>query len=588
MLETQTTETEPSATQSISSDGSDASTTATVVIGALALAGCGGGGGGGNEKAPAQPTAPSPVSVSISPQQASRFLVQASFGPTSVSINDVAARGPAAWIDGQFATAPIDGHLAYVTRGGPVGCTTCDSRFINAAMETFWLQAVTGPDQLRQRLVFALSQIFVVSAVNSAVEIQPEAHASYFDMLGRLCFGNFRDLLEGVALHPTMGHYLSHLRNQREDPATGRIPDENFAREVMQLFSIGLWELNEDGSRKKNAQGADIPTYGQTEIGGMAKVFTGWSWGGPDDREERWQGWPIGSENTMRWDLQMRSYARYASTTEKKLVRGVTISAGAGPVESLKVALDTLHNHPNVGPFIGSQLIKRFVTSNPSPAYVARVARAFDNNGQGVRGDMRAVIRAVLMDSEARDDTLSTSSTWGKLREPMIRFANWMRAFDARAVNGKFEIWNLEDPVTSLGQNPFRAPSVFNWYRPDYSPPGAVTTAGLVAPEFQITHETTTTGYANFIVSTVERGFGFNTGNINSAYSGEVGLASTPDALLDRLDLLLVAGRLSAGARSLIKGAVESIAMTEDRAALRRVQVAIALIMVSPDYIVQK
>ncbi len=573
----------------ITDGGTGALSKRAVSLFALGLAGCGNGSGGdGLNPDRTTPLLPTPKGGPRNVAEASRFLHQATFGATAATIDGLGEQGFYGWLTQQFATPPIDSHLAYITRGGPVGCATCDSRFINAAMETFWLQAITGPDQLRQRLVFALSQIFVVSAVNSSVEIQPEAHASYLDMLGRLCFGNFRDLVQGVALHPTMGHYLSHLRNQKEDPATGRIPDENFAREVMQLFSIGLWELNDDGTRRRDGHGADIPTYGQAEIGGMAKVFTGWSWGGPDDREERWNGWSIGSENTMRWDLPMRSYARYASTSQKTLVRGVTIGAGAGPAESLRIALDTLSDHPNVGPFIGSQLIKRFVTSNPSPAYVARVAQVFANNGQGVRGDMKAVIQAVLMDIEARDETTATSPTWGKLREPMIRFANWMRAFDARAQTGKFEIWNLEDPVTSLGQNPMRAPSVFNWYRPDYSPPGAVTNAGLVAPEFQITHETTTTGYANFIVYTVERGHSYNSGNINSSYPNEAALAATPDALLNRLDLLLVAGRLSTATRSLVKGAVESIALTDERAALRRAQVAIALIMVSPDYIVQK
>jgi uncharacterized protein (DUF1800 family) len=280
-----------------------------------------------------------------------------------------------------------------MVRNGPPGCTVCDSAYINAVMESFWLQAVRGPDQLRQRTVFALSQIFVVSNVNSSIDSEVGAHASYLDMLARNAFGNFRTLLEEVATHPAMGHYLSHFRNEREDEASGRIPDENFAREVMQLFTIGLWELNQDGSRRRDPAGEFIPTYAQDDVSGLARVFTGWSWGGPDRSVARWHGW-VGGRN---WQEQMGNYPDFHSPSEKRFL-GVTIPAGTSGEESLRIALDRLFNHPNVGPFIGRQMIQRFVTSNPSPAYIARVAAAFNDNGQGVRGDMRAVLRAVLLD----------------------------------------------------------------------------------------------------------------------------------------------------------------------------------------------
>lgn len=511
---------------------------------------------------------------------AARLLIQATYGPTMAEIQRVANMGPAAWIDDQFTTPSMDSHWDYaVVRRGPPGCTVCNSNFINAVMESFWLQAVRGPDQLRQRTVLALSEIFVVSNVNSTIDGITNAHASYLDMLSRNAFGNFRQLLEQVSTHPAMGKYLSHFGNEREDVATGRIPDENYAREVMQLFSIGLWQLNPDGTRRRDGSGNFIPTYNQSDVSGLARVFTGWSWNGPDKSYGRWKGWV--EEN---WRDQMQNYPDFHSTSEKRFLN-VTIPPNTSGEQSLRIALDTLFNHPNVGPFIGRQLIQRFVTSNPSPAYVGRVAAAFNNNGQGVRGDMRAVLRAVLLDQEARDVNTSNQPTWGKLREPMVRFGNWMRAFDARSSNGVYAIWNLEDNVSSLGQNPLRAPSVFNWFRPDYAPPGQILNQGLFAPEFQITHETTVTGYANFVAYTAERGHGWGTGAILPNYTAEVALANNPAALMDRLNALLTAGRMTATTRQVIINAINEIPASQ---ASRRVHMAVALTMVSPEFIVQK
>ena len=521
-----------------------------------------------------------PVPTSISKPAAARLLVQASYGPNMTEIDRAATQGPAAWVEQQFGTPPMDNHWAYVmVRKGPIGCTVCNAEYINATMESFWTQAVRGPDQLRQRMVLALSEIFVVSTVNSAVEIQQDAHASYLDMLSRNAFGNYRLLLEQVSTHPTMAHYLSHMKNEKEDPVTGRLPDENYAREVMQLFSIGLWMLNEDGSRKKDSQGNDIPSYNQNDVMGLAKVFTGWSWYGADKSEERWNGWLA-----FDWRNQLQNYPAHHSTSEKRFL-GTVVAANTSGTDSLKRALDALFNHPNTGPFIGSQLIKRFVTSNPSPAYVARVARAFANNGAGVRGDMRSVMRAVLLDTEARDETLAGTPDWGKLREPMVRFGTWMRAFNASSTSGYYSIWNLEDPVSSIGQNPLRAPSVFNWFRPSYAPPGDVLNRGLLAPEFQITHETTVTGYANFIISVVQSGYGWNDTNIRASYSNELPLAANPTALMDRLNLLLVAGRMSSTTRSTILTAVNAVPSSNPT---QRVHTAVALTMLSPDFIVQK
>jgi uncharacterized protein (DUF1800 family) len=455
-------------------------------------------------------------------------------------------------------------------------------------MESFWTQAILGPDQLRQRMAFAYGQIFVISATNSALEIFGDSLGAYHDMLSRNAFGNFRTMLEEVSTHPSMGKYLSHLQNEKENPATGRLPDENFAREVMQLFSIGLWELNEDGTRRKDALGNDIPTYSRDDVNGLAKVFTGWSWGGADKSHDRF--WINHAAAGPLWNLQMQSYPFYHSSSEKRFL-GVTIPAGTSGEASLRIAIDTLFNHRNTGPFISRQLIQRLVTSNPSPAYVGRVARVFANNGSGVRGDMKAVIRAILMDAEARDASKLNDPEWGKLREPVLRLSAWLRAFDVQPgtggfYTGRYAIWNLEDPLDGLAQNPFRAPSVFNWWRPGYAPPGELLRRGMTAPEFQLTHATTVASYMNFLGSMVGR-FGEGDSEMvpRNNYAAERALANNPGALLDHLNVLLVAGQMSASTRNTILPAISAIPESNAR---DRVKTAILLTMASPDFIVQK
>ncbi len=540
-----------------------------------------------------------PGATMTTQERTARFLTQATWGPKKSEIDALVAAGGNdsafdSWITTQFATASNDTHWQYVARGGPVGCAAdsvgCNSGAINAAMETFWQQAITSPDQLRQRVAFALQQIFVVSTQNSAVDIQPDAHASFLDMTARNAFGNFRILLEDVSRHPTMGHYLSHIRNEKEDAETGRTPDENYAREVLQLFSIGLWELNRDGTRKKDANGRDIPTYNQNDIVGLAKVFTGLSWGGGAPSDGRWMGY---EEPYSPWGLPMQMYPQFHSASAKSFL-GTTIPAISGTVTQaqantvLTVALDRIFNHPNVGPFIGKQLIKRLVTSNPSPAYVQRVTNAFNNNGSGVRGDMKAVVRAVLMDAEARDEQKLADEGFGKLREPVLRFGAWLRGFNARATSGRFRIWNLEDPVSSLGQNPMRSPSVFNFYRPDYAPPGAILVRGVSAPEFQITHETTTTGYANFVTSLVEGGYGYNDDSVKGDYATLIANAANPAIMMADLNLLLAYGQLTAQTQQIIIGAVNSIPVGDFQWQSRRVHTAVALTMLAPEFLIQR
>jgi uncharacterized protein (DUF1800 family) len=587
---------------------------------AILLAACGGGGGSGDASSPealvasggkepaadpvgasstssAEPTAqkgqqaaPVPIisggaasTAALTPAAASRFLAQATFGPNATSINALVASNKLAWINAEFVK-PQAMHRSYVEQ---IAATLAVGATVNPnqVYESFWAQAVAGNDQLRQRMKFALSQIFVISMVDDQLASSPAGVASYYDTLGQHAFGNFRDLLQAVALHPMMGIYLSHMHNQKE--SGNRVPDENFAREVMQLMTIGLYQLNADGSLKLS-NGKPIETFTHDDVVGMARVFTGWSWAGPDKSDKRFMG---GTPYAARSWTPMQMYPTYHSTMPKNFL-GASLGGGGSGEADLKVALDTLFNHPNVGPFIGRQLIQRLVTSNPSPAYVGRVAAAFANNGAGVRGDMRAVIRAVLLDNEAAD-----ANTVKKLREPVVRLANWMRSFNAKSKSGRFLMGLTDDPITSLGQTALRSPSVFNFYRPSYTPPNTtLAAASLVAPEMQITGEPSVTGYLNYMQKAIQFGTG-SASDVQADYSAELALTSQPAQLIDRVSLLLCGGAMSSTLRNQIIGALNTInvpsptasnAMVIDIARKNRVYMAIYLTMASPEYLAQR
>lgn len=577
-----------------------------VVATTVALVACGGGGGEG--AADVVPDAGRPATA----QEAARFLHQATFGATESEIRTLMRDGYAAWLNTQFGRSQalhrndIDRRDAEREAAGEGRAGQGDF------LESWWSQAVTGRDQLRQRVAFALSQIFVVSFLDDTVAGYPRGVASYYDMLGQHAFGNFRELLEAVALHPMMGLYLSHLRNQKEDPLTGRMPDENFAREVMQLFTIGLYELQPDGTLRL-ADGAPVETYGDEDVKGLARVFTGWSWyagSSPADRtSRRFRG---GDPHPDRDWRPMQAYNRhtpgtdYHSTSAKHFLGRTIPEQGdrPDPEGDLRIALDTLFHHPNTAPFFCRQMIQRLVSSNPSPGYVARCVQAFDGGGfagSGTRGDMKAVIAAILLDQEARDLQPGHAHA-GRLREPVLRLANWMRAFRVHAREGRFRgIGNTDDPASSLGQTPMRAPSVFNFYRPGYTPPNtALADAGLVAPELQLVHEVSVAGYLNYLRGWVPPSTS-SSRQLEQDYSAELALADQPAALVDRVDLLLAAGQLSPQVRAQIVAAVESRTIPAprrdssgkvtnqsqiDSARRDRVSLAIFLTMASPDYLV--
>lgn len=577
------------------------------LLAALAVTACGGGDLGklhGKLHGPLSyvddsppPPADEPV---ITRAQAARFLTQASMGPTEAEITRVMELGYAGWIDAQFALPATSHRAHWETRDAAIRAATPGTTAAQDQLfESFWKQAVTGEDQLRQRVVWALSQIFVISMIDDNLFGNSRAVAAWLDMLGEQGLGNYRQLLDSVSRHPLMGLYLSHLRNQKAKPSTGRVPDENYAREVMQLFSIGLVELYEDGTPRLT-NGSPTDTYGSADISGIARVFTGWSWTCPDGPDNNcfFYGSVEGVSDPDRNFKPMQAFAQYHSTEEKRFL-GVTIPAQTtiDPHGSLRVALDTLANHPNVGPFIGRQLIQRLVTSNPSPTYVRDISRVWADNGQGVRGDLRAVVRAILLHPEARGPATDTS---GKLREPVLRLAAMLRALGFQSDTGWWRVGNTDSPAFGLGQTPMRAPSVFNFYRPGYVAPGTGSAArGLVAPELQIANETSAAGYVNYMRDAVSVGVGITNTvgvvrrDIQADFSAEMALAHDPAALVERTFLrLLPHVAVSDELRADIVAAVGSIALPttgSTATALRtRVNTALLLTLVSAEFQVQR
>lgn len=587
---------------------------ALVFMATLLLTACGGGGntaggpGGGGDTVVDDPVVVSPAVVEkpADRAQAARFLTQATFGPTDADIERLMSIGYSAWIDEQFGK-PATSHRANweAQDAAMKAIDATRSAGQDGVYNSFWKVAITGEDQLRQRVAFALSQIFVISMQDSTVGDNPRAVADYLDMLADKGLGNYRQLLEGVSRHPMMGVYLSHLRNRKADPRTGRVPDENYAREVMQLFSIGLYQLEPDGTVKHNGS-QPLETYGQTDIAGLAKVFTGFSWSCPNwpDNACFSNGAVDGLSDPDRGFKPMLGYPQYHSTEEKSFLgTTITVQTYGNPEASLAAALDHLAAHPNIGPFIGKQLIQRLVTSNPSPAYVAAVAATFNDSG----GDMKAVVKRILMHPEAR----VVSAKSGKVREPVLRLSAFLRAFPFSSDSGWWRVGNTDNPATALGQTPMRAPSVFNFWRPGYVAPGTqASAAGLVAPEMQIVQETSAAGYVNYMRDNIAFGVGasatvpVNGGNVTrrdlqSGFAAELALAEQPGALVDRLNDKLMYGAMPADLRTEIAGAISSIVIpalnatgsnqTQINTAKRnRVNAAIFLTVISPEYQVQK
>ena len=466
----------------------------------------------------------------------------------------------------------------------------------NQFYESFWQHAALAPDELRQRVKFALSQIFVISLVDTNVDVR--GAASYYDMLGADAFGNFRTLMNDVTYHPMMGIYLTYMSNVKESGTS--TPDQNYARELMQLMTIGLYKLNSDGSRQLDSSGNPVPTYSQDDILGLSKVFTGLAWYSPTPTSTTFNG---GNKDPNAAITPMIAYNQFHSTSAKSFL-GVTIPASttADTTGDIKIALDTLFNNPNVGPFIAFRLIQQLVTSNPSPAYVSRVAAVFNSNSAGVRGDMAAVVTAILTDTEARDTATDVASaSFGKLREPVVRLANWMRAFSVTSQSGSW-LMTSTSANTSLGESPLTSGSVFNFWPPGYAPPNTQLAAhNLLSPEFQGVDEVTVAGYLNTMQGAIGNGIGSvpsggSGADIQSAYTAEMAVANDANALADRMNLLLLYGQMSATLRQRLVDSINGVAIPGgtatqaqiNAALLNRAKIAVMLTMASPDYLVQR
>ena len=545
--------------------------TAAAMAAAL-LAACGGGGGGDASSGPDSGGSGTPTTPAATPPtdaQAARFLAQAGFAASTADIATVKSVGYAAWLDQQFAAPRTQSHYDWLSAKG---YNVEAYRFSLAGVDaTLWRKLIGSPDQLRQRVVLALSEIFVVSMNGLPISWPGLATGAYVDMLEANCFGSFRALLEAVTLSPAMGVYLAMRGNRKEDPKTGRQPDENYAREVMQIFTIGLSQLNPDGTPKLSG-GKSIDTYTLTQITDLARVFTGWDFD---------TAAPSGADASYMQRPMVNTASRFSTGTKKVL--DVTVPDTADGPGAMKIALDTLAAHPNVGPFIGRQLIQRLVCSSPSPAYVQRVAAVFDNNGQGQRGDLRAVIRAILLDPEARQP--STAPGGGKLREPIVRLIQWARTVGLSSPGDLWAVGDTSNPATRLGQSPMRSGSVFNFFRPGYVPPNSqLGTNAVTAPEFQLCNESTVAGYLNFMQSLIGNGIG----DMKPDYTADLAQAADATALVQRQALLMGGGGLADTTLTTIATAVGSIKADTDAGKLNRVKAAWLLLMAAPDYQVQK
>ena len=551
----------------------------------------------------------------------SRFLSQATFGATQSDLSTLVGTSVSDWLLQQFSEEPSDYLAALDGYQAQLPFLILNPWNRQATTFAFWRHSITGDDQLRQRMVYALSQILVISnAGGDALTDYPEAVAYHQSLLTEFGFGNYRNLLEAMTYSPGMGFYLTYMGNQKEDPETGRQPDENYAREILQLFTMGLVALNDDGTLAGGVNDGDssVELYDNDDITGLAKVFTGL-----DRRVSRAEAKnnPEASEVLKSWREPMVVYPAKHAQNEKTFL-GLTIPENTNAQDSITLALDQLMSVASVGPFLSRQLIQRFTTSNPSPAYISRVTQVFNDGrytlpngtavGGGLRGDLKATIAAILLDRENLEP--EAPNTFGKLREPVLRFTQWARAFSAGTVTPEYtlelyDLFSTSNYGQGLAQHPFSAPSVFNFYRPGYVPPGTDSgAAGMTVPELQIVTAETIPAYMNFITFfamastqhadlSAYRELGGLTGvnfdpelartSFLPDYSYEKNLADDLPALFDHLNLLLAGGALSQAAVDSFMDVVAGVPVeASDDWRATRVGLAVALVMTSADYLV--
>ena len=509
-----------------------------------------------------------------SANDAARFLSQATLGYTRNDLNTLSQTTISQWLDAQLALPTSTSYFSWLQANGYD--SSANENNTTGMDNVVWKKLISSPDVLRQKIVQAFSEIWVVSVLGINASWRQFSIANYLDVLEANVFGNFRTLIEQITMTPAMAYYLTYQGNVKTNTTTGSEPDENYARELMQLFTIGLLNLNNDGSLQLEG-GLPKQTYAQSDVSGLARVFTGWS------VDTHGLTTPYGPVYQQRPLVQVSS--KYE--TGAKSFLGVTVPAGTAAAQSLKIALDTLFNHANTAPFVSRQLIQKLVTSNPSSGYINRVASVFINNGVSVRGDLKAVIKAVLMDPEARDLTLAQQNiSFGKVREPIQRFLSWARAFNATSATDVWAIGDLSSAGSALGQSPMRSPTVFNFYRPGYVPPNsAISSAGLVAPELQIMDETTVAAYVNFMQRAIA---GTGVGDLKADYSLLQALASNSTALLAEINVLLACGEIDAMTLANFKTALDTISVTTPSGVMNRIYAALTLVLACPQFVVQK
>jgi uncharacterized protein (DUF1800 family) len=492
---------------------------------------------------------------------AARFLDQTSFGPTNSTIQSVEQVGLTAYLNSQFAAAPTL-MAAIPTSPLPAVCLASNTAY-SCAESQWWTAAITAPDQLRQRVAFALAEMFVVSTQS----IPGQAIPQFQNVLVNDAFGNFSTIMKDVALSPAMGGYLNMLNSAA--PAAGQIANENFARENMQLFTLGVSLLNQDGTLQLDSNGNPIQPYTEAQVQAFARAYTGWTYavagGGSPSK------FPNG---TADYADPMAAVQSAHDTTSKTLLNGTVLPSGQTATQDLNGALSNIFQHQNVAPFVCKQLIQHLVTSTPSAAYVSRVAAVFVNNGNNVRGDMQAVIRAILMDEEARAGDTNASYNGGHLREPILFITAMMRglAFTNTDPNASYE--TLSNYSSNLSERPYRANSVFNFFPPDYVIPATT----LNAPEFGIENTATATlqeSLADSIVNNKISGFSVDLSSTSTLGT----LAANPANLVSALSTLFMHSQMPANMQTAIISAITPITSNAQRA-----RVAVYLVITSPQY----
>ncbi len=499
--------------------------------------------------------------ISIAANVADRFLEQTTFGPTTDLITQVQYSGLQGFLTAQY-TLPITKYP--MPASGESG--------LGSVQQRFFVQNLTAQDQLRQRVAFALSQIFVIGGNKVG---DPTGYTNYLQLLENDSFTNYRQIMQDVTLSPAMGDWLDMVNNGKPNISKGDHANENYAREFMQLFTIGTSQLNPDGSFQLDSSGNQIPTYTQDTVEAFARAYTGWTYPlAPGATQQTY--------NPQYWTGPMVAVDSNHDTGAKQLLTypgvsgGGALPAGQTSMQDLQGAMDNVFNHPNVGPFISRELIQHLVTSNPSPAYIQRVASVFNDNGAGVRGDMKAVITAILMDSEARrgDDPATTVGTDGHLQEPILYMTGLLRAFGATSDGS-----NLSYYGDGMGQQALYSPSVFNFYSPDFVIPGTTT----FGPEFQILTTATSLNRVNWVNSFVYGSLGSGTIVNFSSYATQ---ASDPSALLASLNTLMLHGSMSADMQNTILTAMQTVP-AGSKQGMQEAQAAIYLIGTSSQYQVQ-